>query len=108
MAKGEKAAALAAQIAELQRKLWLQNAQDIGTYSAAQGELHAMAKRDFTASGIIIQIHGLDQKSLLSPVMIADGLGGSTIEQLSRDIRESHEKRLSINSVKPAWVWKGV
>lgn len=108
MANGKKSEALAAQIAELQRKLWLQNAQDVGTYSAAQNELHAMAKRDFTASGVIIQIQDLSGKKLLSPVMIADGLGGATLEQISRDIFESHQRRLAVNSVKPAWQWKGV
>jgi hypothetical protein len=40
--------------------------------------------------------------------MIANGLGGSTLEQISRDIYESHAGRLAVNSVKPAWQWKGV
>lgn len=108
MANGSKALALEAQIVELQRKLWLQTAQDVGLYSAAQQELHAMAKRDFTASGVIVQIQALSGKNFLSPVMIANGLGASTIEQLSRDIYESHSARLVNNSVKPAWQWKGV
>lgn len=107
MEKMKKSELLTVQIAELQRKLWLQNAQDIGMYSAAQSELHAMAKRDFTASGVIVQIQSLSGKNLLSPVMIANGLGGSTIEQLSRDIYESHAARMAINSVKPVWQWKG-
>jgi hypothetical protein len=106
MTKGSKSIALMAQIAELERKLWLQNAQDIGTYSAVQNELHAMAKRDFTASGVIIQIQALSGKTLLSPVMISDGLGASTLEQLSRDIHASHAARIAINSLKPVWVWE--
>lgn len=108
MANGSKSETLAAQLVELQRKLWLQTAQDVGLYSAAQAELHAMAKRDFTASGVIVQVHDLSGKKLLSPVMIANGLGGATIEQLSRDIHASHAERLVNNSLKPVWVWKGV
>jgi hypothetical protein len=104
--KGSKSIALAAQIAELERKLWLQNAQDIGTYCAVQDELHAMAKRNFTASGVIVQIQALSGKTLLSPVMISNGLGASTLEQLSRDIHESHAARIAVNSLKPIWVWK--
>jgi hypothetical protein len=108
MANGQKSAELSAKIAELNRQLWLQNAQDVANYSAAQADLHAIAKRDFTASGLIIQVQDLTGKTLLRPVMIANGLGGSTLEQISRDIYESHQRRLAVTSVKPAWQWKGV
>ena len=96
------------QIVELQRKLWLHEAQDIGAYTKAQHELHTIAKREFKASGVVIQIQALSGGMLLSPVMIVDGLGGSTLEQLSRDIHASHDYRLSMNTLKPVWHWKGV
>lgn len=108
MAKGQKSAELSAKIAELNRQLWIERAQDVANYSAAQADLHAIAKRDFTASGLIIQIQDLAGEVLLRPVMISNGLGGSTLEQISRDIYESHAGRLAVNSVKPAWQWKGV
>lgn len=96
-----------AQIAELQRKLWLQQAQDIAAYTNAQHELHTIAKRDFNASGVIIQIQAMTGGLLLSPILISDGLGGSTLEQLSRDIHASHNQRIAMNTLKPVWQWKG-
>lgn len=107
MAKGELKEIMRIQIADLQRKLWLQEAQDIGAYTKAQSELHAIAKREFKASGVVIQIQALSGGLLLHPVMIADGLGGATLEQLSRDIQESHNQRLAMNTLKPIWHWKG-
>ncbi len=108
MAKGQIKESMQAQIVELQRKVWLHNAQDIGAYTKAQHELHTLAKRDFTASGVVIQIQSLSGAFLLSPVMIHNGLGGSSLEQLSREIRESHDARLCANPLAPAWQWKGV
>jgi hypothetical protein len=108
MSKDSVKEAMRLQIEKLQRELWVLRASDISTYVKAQSEIHAIAKREFKASAVVIQIQSLSGSLLLSPVAINDGLGGATLEQLSRDIHASHEYRLSMNTLKPVWNWKGV
>lgn len=75
--------------AELQRKIMELEAQLASTYHFADANLHKA--QDLMGSGVLIQMHGLGGRELITPVVIRDGLSPETIAAIRKDIARSYE-----------------
>ena len=76
--------------ADLQRKVTELTAQLAHTYHFADAELHK-AGDALMASGVLLTMHALGGRQLISPVVIRDGLSADTIAALRRDLVRSYE-----------------
>lgn len=72
--------------AQLESKIAALEAQLLSTVINAASEITALAKKDYTASAMIVTIKGLDGRELLKPVGINDGLSKETLAALHADI----------------------
>lgn len=75
--------------AELQRKVLELEAQLASTYHFASATLDKAG--DLKGSGVLLQMHALGGKELITPVVIRDGLSTDTIAALRRDIARSYD-----------------
>ena len=81
-------------------ELTKQHAQDISALSAAHREAAKLTNEKYMASGLIIEIRDLSGKTVLGPVMIADGLNTDTVRALRADIANTYNARLALNHLK--------
>ena len=84
--------------ADLQRKVVELTAQLAGRYHFASAELDKAGTKYMTASGVLVQLHALGGRQLMTPVVIVDGLSDETIAALRKDILRSYTK---ITELKP-------
>lgn len=76
--------------AQLARQVKELEAQLSAAYHFAAQELRGMAKRDFRASAVLVEVTALGGAPLLRPIAIRDGLSRETIDALQADILRSY------------------
>lgn len=74
--------------ADLQRQIKELHGQLACSYHFAAAELHK-AGDSLKASGVLLELHALGGRQLITPVVISDGLSADTIAALRRDIARS-------------------
>lgn len=89
MAKRDKIAALAAELATAQRRAAELQAQLASTLGAAFDDMGKAA--DFHGSGVILSLSALGGREIVRPVMIRDGLSPDSVTALRRDVCRSFE-----------------
>lgn len=76
---------------ELQQQIKELHAQLAHVYHFAYLELPKASTNHMMASGVLVQLHALGGRQLMTPVMIRDGLSADTIAALQRDIVRSYD-----------------
>lgn len=76
--------------AQLARQVKELEAQLSAAYHFAAHDLRNMAKRDFRASAVIVEVTALGGAQLLKPIAIRDGLSKETLDALHADILRSY------------------
>lgn len=89
MAKGQKSAALAAELATAQRRVAELQAQLASTLGAAFDDMPKAG--GLMGSGVIVSIVGLGGRELVRPFMVRDGLSPAAIAALRADVCRSFE-----------------
>lgn len=82
----------AQRIVELERQLKEAKAHQIHTHHFASIELERFGIDKMTGSGVILKLSALGGKTLLTPVMISDGLSAETIAAIKADLVRSYNK----------------
>lgn len=77
--------------ADLQRKVAELTAQLASTYHFASAELNKAGTDRLMGGGLLITMHALGGREVMTPVVIRDGLSADTIAALQRDILRSYE-----------------
>lgn len=77
--------------ADLQRKIRELNAQLVHVYHFATAELHKAGTNHMMASGVLVTLHALGGREIVTPVVIKDGFSDATIEALRADMVRSYE-----------------
>lgn len=96
---------LEAEIASLKAQLKMIGEHDqykaslIHTYHFAGSELLKCNQQKFLGSGVIIEIRSLSGKTIMSPVMIKDGLSNGTINSLLDDMERSYNSAIEFKPV---------
>ena len=82
-------------VKQLESKLFVSEACQIHRLYFADQEVKKFTTDRFMGSGIILTVHSLDGKELVSPVMI-NGLSDKTIEGLREDFARNFEDRTEL------------
>lgn len=89
MAKQEKIAALAAELATAERRAAELKAQLASTLGAAFDDMGKAA--NFHGSGVILSLVAIGGREIVRPVMIRDGLSPASVAALRADVCRSFE-----------------
>lgn len=83
--------------AELQQQIKELEAQLTHVPYFAINELTRTSEKYLLGSGVLITMHGIGGKQLVTPFMVKDGLSQETIEALKADLRRTYELMVSFN-----------
>jgi len=95
MAKGDKSAKLAAELATAQRRVMELQAQLASAAGAAFDDMPKAA--DLKGSGVILTLVALGGLELVRPVCIRDGLSPASVSALQADLCRSFELATLVN-----------
>ncbi len=88
--------------ADLSRKVIELTAQLASAYHFASAKLDKAGTDHMMASGVLVQLHALGGRELISPVLIRDGLSPETIAALKADMARSYELAVMFKPKLPA------
>ena len=77
--------------AELHRRIAELNAQLVHVYHFAHRALPKTSTDHLMASGVLITMHAIGGRELITPVVIKNGLSADTIAALQRDLVRSYD-----------------
>ncbi len=78
-------------IAELETRLAEALAGQAFVYAPASQDLSKASTNDMMGSGVVLRLHALGGREIISPVLIRDGLSLETIAALKADLVRSYE-----------------